>query len=159
MRCLCFILVIWIALSLTACGNWPIYENQWQPYKATEYSTEVQIAICGPQAQVASLDLKQKLEAQYAEKRQACVAAANAASTTTVNVYGNNTTYNNGRGLSGGLDGTKRAIASFSCNTTATDNLTIGYAVANAIGAHVRACMAESGFMLRKVCVKNCNTE
>lgn len=154
-----YALVFAVSITLTGCGTGPVYKKQWQAYKSTEYSPDVQIVICQAQAQVASLELKQTLEAQYAQKRQACLAAANSASTTTVNVYGNNTTYNNGTGLSGGLSGTNKAIASYSCDTTLIDNIAIGNAVGKANRANLNACMAKSGFIQRDVCVDRCNAE
>ena len=152
-------LVVAISITVTGCGTGPVDKKQWQAYKSTEYSPDVQIAICQAQAQVASLELQQNLEAQYAQKRQACLAAANSASTTTVNVYGNNTTYNNRTGLSGGLSGTNKAIASYSCNTVLIDNIASGNAVGNVIRANLNACMTKSGFMQQKVCVDRCNGE
>ncbi|MDG0978487.1 MAG: hypothetical protein P8O79_02060 [Halieaceae bacterium] len=150
------IAVIFACIASTSCGmTFPVMKTEWQPYKDTKLSSEIQLIVCEAESQVSALQLQQTLQAQYAQKRQNCLNAINSAPNTTVNVYGNNTT-TSGTGLSGGLNNSARAVAAYSCNTVLTDNIQINTAVSAQKKALISSCMVGAGFTERQICVDRC---
>ena len=150
------ITLMFVCIVLTSCGmTFPVMKSEWKPYKDTETIAEVQIHLCESETQLAAVELEQKLQAQYEAKRQNCINAASASSTTTINVYGNNVN-KSGTDLSGAFSNMNKSTATLSCNTQLTDNIQIETAVAKHKSAMFSACMTRAGFLEHKVCVERC---
>jgi hypothetical protein len=150
------VILVFVCIALTSCGmTFPVMKSEWKPYKDTENIAEVQVLLCESETQLSAVEFEQKLQAQYQAKRQNCLNAASASSTTTVNVYGNNVN-KSGTDLSGAFSNLNKSTAALSCNTQLTDNIQIGTAVSKHKSAMFNACMTRAGFLEHKVCVERC---